>query len=110
VSAQTWAVDVLLAAGVVAQLVCCLGVLLARTAFDRLHYAGAGSTVGPILIMVAILILHGSASEDLQTIAAVLVLVIASPVAVHALARAARQAYFGQTGRLPEELEQQGSG
>ena len=107
-SAQAWAVDVLLVAGVAAQLICCLGVLLARTAFDRLHYAGAASTIGPLLIMVPIIILHGLASEGLQTIAAVVVLLVASPVAVHALARAARQAYFGQTGPLPEERDRRG--
>ena len=36
------AVDVLLALGVAAQLLCCLGVLAMRTTADRLHYASAG--------------------------------------------------------------------
>src|SRR4051812_50184988 len=90
-SGKAWAVDVLLAAGVAAQLICCLGVLVGRTAFDRLHYAGAGSTVGPLLIMVPILILHGTAAEGLQAIAAVTILLVASPIAGHALARSARR-------------------
>jgi monovalent cation/proton antiporter MnhG/PhaG subunit len=107
-SGRAWAIDVLLAAGVAAQLICCLGVLLGRTAFDRLHYAGAGSTVGPVLIMVPILILHGTATEGLDAIAAVAVLLLASPIAVHALARAARRAYFGEVGARAEELPPEG--
>lgn len=86
-------VDVLLYAGVAAQLVCCLGVALGADAFDRLHYAGAGSTVGPLLIMAAILVQDGFVAQGLETIAAVLVLFVASPVVVHAIARAAHRVY-----------------
>jgi multisubunit Na+/H+ antiporter MnhG subunit len=107
-SGKAWAVDVLLAAGVAAQLICCLGVLVGRTAFDRLHYAGAGSTVGPLLIMVPILILHGTAAEGLQAIAAVTILLVAGPIAVHALARSARRAYFGDVGVRAEEMPPEG--
>jgi len=102
-------VDVLLYAGVAAQLLCCVGVALGADAFDRLHYAGAGSTVGPVLIMASILVQVGFVSQGLETIAAVVVLLLASPIVVHAIARAARRVYFGQEGPTEEEeLEEAG--
>ena len=48
--------DVLLAVAVGAELVCCLGVVLSRTIFDRLHYVAAGSTVPPLLVLAALII------------------------------------------------------
>jgi multisubunit Na+/H+ antiporter MnhG subunit len=100
-------VDVLLAAGVVAQLICCLGLLVARTAFDRLHYAGAASTVGPLLVMASILVDDHTKAQGLNTIAAVVVMLFAGPIVVHATARAARRVHFGHAGPRPEELEGQ---
>ena len=52
---ESLVVDVLLGVGVAAQLLCCVGVLVMRDAFDRLHYAGAGSNVGAFLILAPIL-------------------------------------------------------
>lgn len=104
-SGEPLAVGILLAAGVAAQLICCLGVVLGRTAFDRLHYAGAGSTLGPLLIMAAVLVRVGTATQGLETIAAVVVLLLPSPIVVHALARSARLVYFEQVEARPEETE-----
>ena len=39
------AVDVLLALAVLGETVCCLGLLMARSAIDRVHYASAAATV-----------------------------------------------------------------
>ena len=103
-SATHLAVDVLLTAAVVAQLLCCLGVLVARDAFDRLHYAGAGTTVGPILLATAIVLRHGYGSESLETIAAVGLLFLTSPVLVTATARAARRRAFGQESATADEV------
>jgi monovalent cation/proton antiporter MnhG/PhaG subunit len=99
------AVHILLTAGVLAQLICCLGVVLGKTAFDRLHYAGAGSTLGPLLITAAVIVLRGVDASSLETIVAALVLLAPSPIIAHALARTARQIYFGQVEARPEELE-----
>lgn len=41
-SATTLVADVLLGAGVLAELVCCLGVVWMRDVFDRLHFSAAG--------------------------------------------------------------------
>ena len=83
-------VDILLAAGVAAELLCCLGVALMRTTFDRLHYTAAGTTVGPLCILAAVLVREGFGQVGLDAIAAVVMLFVAGPLVVHATARAAR--------------------
>jgi len=83
-------VDVLLAAGVAAELLCCLGVAVMRTTFDRLHYTAAGTTVGPFCILGAVLVREGFGQVGLDAIAAVATLFLAGPLVVHATARAAR--------------------
>lgn len=99
-------VDVLLGLAVAAELVCVLGVVVMRTTFDRLHYVGAGSTLGPLLVLAAFLVREGVSSQGLQTIAAVGILCLASPVVVHAIARAARRIDYGAARALPEERNQ----
>jgi monovalent cation/proton antiporter MnhG/PhaG subunit len=93
----------LLGVGVAAQLICVLGVVVMRTVYDRLHYSAAATTVGPLLILAAILIREGMTSQSMETIAAVALLFLANPMLVHATARAARRADFGRPGPLPEE-------
>lgn len=83
-------VDILLAAGVTAELLCCVGVLVMRTTFDRLHYTAAGTTVGPFCILVAVLVREGFGEAGLDAIAAVVLLFLAGPLVIHATARAAR--------------------
>lgn len=85
------AVDLLLGLGVAAQWICCIGLVVMRNAFDRLHYAGAASTVGPLLILAAVLAQRGLDSAGLQAIATVGFLFLLNPVLVTATARAARR-------------------
>jgi multisubunit Na+/H+ antiporter MnhG subunit len=96
-------VDVLLACGVAAQLLCCAGVALMQTTFDRLHYSSAGFTVGPFFVLAALLVREGFGSLGLQSIAAVAILFLAGSVVVHATARAARDLELGAGAALPEE-------
>jgi len=98
-------VDVLLAAGVTAELLCALGVAVMRTTFDRLHYSAAATTVGPFLVLAALLVREGFGSVGLQSVAAVGLLFLANPIVVHATARAARQLEYGRTHALREEAE-----
>lgn len=97
------AIDALLVAGVVCQLVCCFGVLLGRDVFDRLHYAGAGSTLGPVFLLTAIMVGHGFTTQGLETLAAVGLLFFVNPVLVTATARAARRLEVGEVGATAEE-------
>ena len=96
-------VDVLLGLGVAAELVSCVGVALMRTVYDRLHYSGAATAVGPFLILAALLVREGLSGMGLQAIAAVGLLFVLNPTLVHATARAARRIDFGSPRPLPEE-------
>ena len=84
-------VDLFLMLGVACQLVCCLGVVVMRNVLDRLHYTGAGTTLGPIFVGVAVLIRESISAGGLETIAAVAFLFLLNPVLTIATARAARR-------------------
>jgi monovalent cation/proton antiporter MnhG/PhaG subunit len=83
-------VDILLTIGVVAELLCCVGVAVMRTTYDRLHYTAAGTTIGPLFIVVALLVREGFEQVGLNGLAAVVILFLAGPLVIHATARAAR--------------------
>lgn len=84
------AVDVLLAAGVALELLCCVGVVVMRTTFDRLHYASAGTTVPAFLILAAVLVREHLSSGGMEAIAAVGLLFLLNPILLTATARAVR--------------------
>ncbi len=97
--------DVLLGLGVAAELLSCLGFVLMRDTFDRLHFVGASTTVGPLLILAAILIANGAKAQSADSIAAVGLLFLVNPILTHATARAARRLRFGQVEARPEERQ-----
>jgi multisubunit Na+/H+ antiporter MnhG subunit len=91
VTAREVAVHVLVWTAVATELVCCIGIVAARDVFARLHYSAAASTLGPVLVAVAIAVEEGVRSV---TAAAALVvalfLLLGSPAVTIATARAAR--------------------
>jgi multisubunit Na+/H+ antiporter MnhG subunit len=91
VSARLLAVDVLVALGVAGELVCCLGLVLARDAFDRLHYAGAASTLPPLLIAAAVLVEESFTQPGLSALVVALLLLLLNSAVVVATARAGRR-------------------
>jgi monovalent cation/proton antiporter MnhG/PhaG subunit len=93
VTAAEIAAQVLLWAGVAAQLACCVGVWWTRDVFDRLHYTATASTIGPVLIGTSVVVTGGagSVSGTVQVGAAAAVLLLLSPVVTHAVGRAARR-------------------
>jgi multisubunit Na+/H+ antiporter MnhG subunit len=97
------AVDVLLAAGVVLELACCIGVVVMRTTFDRLHYVAAGTTVPAFCVLAAVLAREHLSSGGLAAIAAVGLMFLLNPVLTTATARAARRIDYGTVEALPEE-------
>jgi monovalent cation/proton antiporter MnhG/PhaG subunit len=97
------AVDVLLVLGVALELLCCIGLCVMRTTFDRLHYASAGITVPAFLILAAVLVREHVSSGGLEAIAAVALLFLLYPVLLTATARAARRIDYGSVAALPEE-------
>lgn len=103
---MTWptiVADVLLAVGVAIELLSCLGLVLMSNVFDRLHYVGPASTLGPIAIAVAVLLEEGGSTAGLKAILIAVVLVGAGPVVTHATARAARVRRFGHWQAQPDE-------
>ena len=98
-SARHLAADVLLVLGVAAQLICTLGVLLMRDTFDRLHYASAGTTLGPLFIGTAVVVRETISAAGLSTIVAVaLVFLLGSPLTVATARAAQRRREEGRTG------------
>jgi monovalent cation/proton antiporter MnhG/PhaG subunit len=96
-------VDVLLGLGVASELLCCVGVVVMRNVYDRLHYVAASTSVGPFLILAAFLVREGLSASGLEAIAAVGLLFLVNPTLVHTTARAARRIDFGGVAPLPEE-------
>jgi multisubunit Na+/H+ antiporter MnhG subunit len=90
-TAANLAVDTLLAAAVVAELVCVAGVVAMRTTYDRLHYAAAGTTVPAFLVLAAVMVREHLSSGGLEAIGAVALLFLLNPVLVTTTAQAARR-------------------
>ena len=88
-------VDVFLTLGVVAQFVSCLGVAVFPSVFDKLHFVGAGSTLGPLFVGAAVLTRYTTSSAGISTIVVMAVLVLVGPTLVVASGRAARRLDFG---------------
>jgi multisubunit Na+/H+ antiporter MnhG subunit len=89
--ASDLAVDVLLGLGVAAELLCVAGVVVMRTTLDRLHYAGAATSVPPFLVLLATLVRVHMSAGGLQAIATAGLLFLLNPALVIATARAARR-------------------
>jgi monovalent cation/proton antiporter MnhG/PhaG subunit len=91
VSAHEIAVHVLVWTAVATELVCCIGIVAARDSFARLHYSAAASTLGPVLVAVAIAVEEGVRSTAAAAALVVAVfLVLGNPAVTIATARAAR--------------------
>jgi multisubunit Na+/H+ antiporter MnhG subunit len=86
------AVDVLLALGVLAELICVAGIVVMRTTLDRLHYAAASTTVPAFLILAAVLVREHLSAGGIEAIAAVAILFLLNPALVITTARAAHAA------------------
>jgi monovalent cation/proton antiporter MnhG/PhaG subunit len=84
------AVDVLLALGVTAELLCCVGLVVMRTTADRLHYVSAAYTVGPFFVLAALLVREQLSQIGLDSLAAVFLLFLIGPIVTHATARVLR--------------------
>jgi multisubunit Na+/H+ antiporter MnhG subunit len=85
------AVDILLGLGVTLELLCCVGVAVMRTTYDRLHYASAGTTVPAFLVLAAVLVREGLSAGGLAAIAAVGLMFLLGPVVLTATAKAVRR-------------------
>lgn len=98
-----WAVRILLSAGTVAVTIGSLGILMGRTVFDRLHYAGLISSVGTMCMVAAVVIAEGWSQAGTKALLIGLLILFMNPVLAHATARAARVRQYGKLMPEPEE-------
>ena len=87
-------VTVLLAIGVVVELVAVLGVTVMRDVFDRIHYVGLAS-FGALFVGAAILVRESWSLIGDKALVTGLVLAMLCPVMVHATARSFRTRMSG---------------
>jgi multicomponent Na+:H+ antiporter subunit G len=106
-SPRELAVVVLLAFGVGVTLLSCLGVLVMRDPYDRLHYTGPAAVLTPVAIAAAVVLEEQLSAAGIKALLIALVLVVTNPVLGHATARAARIRQFGEW-RVREEERNEG--
>ena len=95
-SLRDLAVAALLTLGVAVTWLSCLGVLLMRDPYDRLHYTAPASVLAPVLIAAAVVVTEGLSAAGVKALLVAFVLVATNPVLGHATARAARIRERGQ--------------
>jgi len=83
-------IGVLVGLGVAGELLCCLGLVVMRDVYDRLHYAMASTAVPPFLIAAAVLVEEGWTQPGINALVVAIVLFVLNPILAHATARAAR--------------------
>jgi multicomponent Na+:H+ antiporter subunit G len=107
-SPRELAVVVLLAFGVGVTLLSCLGVLVMRDPYDRLHYTGPAAVLAPVAIAAAVVVEEQLSAAGIKALLIALVLVVTNPVLGHATARAARIRQFGEWSVREEERNEGG--
>jgi monovalent cation/proton antiporter MnhG/PhaG subunit len=109
-SAATIAVEVLVWVTVATCLVCCLGIVVMKEFFERLHYMATVSTVATVALLIAVVIEQGWGQAAIKMSLIVVVLFLMNAVLTHATARAARVRELGHwqpaEGEKIEGLEQ----
>jgi multisubunit Na+/H+ antiporter MnhG subunit len=83
-------ISVLVGLGVTGELLCCAGLVLMRTVYDRLHYAMAATSVPPFFIAAAVLVEEGWTQPGINALLVAAAMLLASPPLSIGIARAAR--------------------
>ena len=97
---------VLVAAGVGAEVIACVGLLSMRNAIDRLHFASAGAALGPALVAAAVCVREGVVSaQGLTAILIAVVFAFAGSALLMAVARVIRVETAGTIKSTPAERE-----
>jgi multisubunit Na+/H+ antiporter MnhG subunit len=103
VTARDGAEWTLLALGVGIELVCAVGLLLARDVFDRLHYVAGAAAAGPLPIAAAVVVKEAFSQPALDAVLVAVMLVVLGPILTIATARALRLERFGSLEPRGEE-------
>jgi multisubunit Na+/H+ antiporter MnhG subunit len=95
VSIREAIVALLAGLAVTVQVLCCLGMVVVRSPFDRLHFASAATTVAPPLLALAFLVDESVSSNTLTAFVVVVLFAVFGPVLVHGTARLALEEQRG---------------
>ena len=95
-------VGALLVTGVAIELVCCIGVLLMRGPYDRLHFTSPAS-LGAAAIAAAVVVRESFSLIGNKALLLAVFFLVTSPVLVHVTARAARMYEHGDWRLRREE-------
>jgi multicomponent Na+:H+ antiporter subunit G len=98
------AVAGLLIAGVAIELLCCIGVLVMRGAYARLHYT-APAGVGALLIAIAVVVRQGFSLIGNKALLVGVFVLVTAPVLSHVTARAARIRELSDVVEVPRGQE-----
>jgi hypothetical protein len=99
-------VHVLVWVGVAVELACCIGLVVPRSAIDRLHFAGAATVSGPVLVAAAVCVEEGVfTTNGLDSIAIALLLALLGGALGVATARTIRLRERGTLESTPAERE-----
>jgi multisubunit Na+/H+ antiporter MnhG subunit len=98
-------VDMLLGLGVASIVLSALGILVMRTALDRLHFTAPAATIAPICFALAVMVEEPLSSAAVKAVLVALLIVGTTPVLSHATARAVRIRAEGRWKVHPHELE-----
>jgi monovalent cation/proton antiporter MnhG/PhaG subunit len=113
-TAATTAVEVLVWMAVATCLICCLGIVVMKDLYERLHYMAPVSTVAAVALLAAVVIEQGWGQAAIKMSLIVVVLFLMNAVLTHATARAARVRELGHWQPAPDEkiegLDQIGRG
>jgi multisubunit Na+/H+ antiporter MnhG subunit len=103
---MTWqciAEPILLVFGMVVELLCCLGLLVMRSTFARIHFLGPATILGATSIAAAIVVKEALSQAGIKAILIAATLLVASPLLSHVTGRAACLRRFGTLHILAEE-------
>jgi len=98
----------LLTVGVLAALLSCLGMLLVRDAYDRMHFAAPANTIAPVAIALAAVLRSGLGQAGIKALVVAAVLVSTNAALTHATARAAWVREHGRWTVAPDGVAPDG--
>lgn len=101
-----WVAGLLVFGGVGVQVACCIGLLVARDSFDRLHLVAPATVFGAVMICAAVALNDTFSQGGIHAIVIGCLLLAAGPVLTHATGQAIRLRDTGHVPVLPSEARQ----
>lgn len=99
-------IDVLLGIGVASALLSCIGVLVMKDLYERLHYMAPPAVITAVCFAIATIADKHFSTAGIKAVLITVVLLLMNAVLTHATARAARVRQFGRW--IPDVTEVRG--